>query len=282
MPRSPAILGLDHVAIAVPELEPAARLYARLLGRDPVAEGGAATTRRFRVENAAIELLHARDDERYGPAQRAALHERLARKDTGVVALTLGVANAADAADALHGVGIAAAASGLYGELALPVAATRGLMLRIVERDAHAAPMLSPVAEGIAESAAATALDHVVVRTSDGDAWRRILGDQLAIRLALDHSRPEWGVRQLFFRTGGTTIEVVQPLEAAKRPRHDSFWGVAWRTRDLAAMHARLVAAGVDVSEVRTGRKAGTSVATVRNRDTLDVPTLLIEDPSRR
>ena len=38
----------------------------------------------------------------------------------------------------------------------------------------------------------------------------------------------------------------------------------------------RLVAGGVEVSEVRTGRKPGTRVATVRDR-ALGTPTLLIE-----
>ena len=39
---------------------------------------------------------------------------------------------------------------------------------------------------------------------------------------------------------------------------------------------SRLVSAGVDVSDVRTGRKPGTRVLTVRN-GTCGIPTLLVE-----
>ena len=52
--------------------------------------------------------------------------------------------------------------------------------------------------------------------------------------------------------------------------------GVAYRVRDLAAVRERLLAAGLDVSDMRTGNKQGTRVATVRS-GTEGVPTLLIE-----
>ena len=52
--------------------------------------------------------------------------------------------------------------------------------------------------------------------------------------------------------------------------------GVAYRVADLASVRARLLAAGLDVSELRTGNKQGTRVATVRS-GTEGVPTLLIE-----
>jgi hypothetical protein len=45
---------------------------------------------------------------------------------------------------------------------------------------------------------------------------------------------------------------------------------------DIDATHARLAQAGVDVSEVRTGRKPGTRVMTVRS-GTCGVPTLLVQ-----
>ena len=51
---------------------------------------------------------------------------------------------------------------------------------------------------------------------------------------------------------------------------------MCWRVADIDATHARLVAAGIDVSEVRTGRKPGTRVMTVRN-GTCGVPTLLVQ-----
>jgi len=46
--------------------------------------------------------------------------------------------------------------------------------------------------------------------------------------------------------------------------------------RDADAIRVRLVAAGLDVSEVRDGHKPGTRVCTVRG-DPCGVPTLLLE-----
>ena len=83
------------------------------------------------------------------------------------------------------------------------------------------------------------------------------------------------GVRQLFFRLNGLTIEVVQSLDPEKQPKVDFLWGVAWKTKDIRATRERLVAEGADMSEVTRGRKKGTEVATVR-RPTSGVPTILI------
>ena len=54
----------------------------------------------------------------------------------------------------------------------------------------------------------------------------------------------------------------------------DRFGGLAWEVEDVAAMHARLLEGGFDVSELRVGHKAGTRVCTVRSR-THGVATLL-------
>jgi hypothetical protein len=51
---------------------------------------------------------------------------------------------------------------------------------------------------------------------------------------------------------------------------------MSWRVDNAEATRARLLSAGVDVSEVRTGRKPGTRVLTVRS-GTCGIPTLLVE-----
>ena len=61
----------------------------------------------------------------------------------------------------------------------------------------------------------------------------------------------------------------------------DKLWGLSWRVANIDATRARLVSAGVDVSEVRTGRKPGTRVLTVRN-GTCGIPTLLVERTAQR
>jgi catechol 2,3-dioxygenase-like lactoylglutathione lyase family enzyme len=99
------------------------------------------------------------------------------------------------------------------------------------------------------ETAAVSALDHAVVRTPDPDAAEALYGERLGLRLALDRAFPEWGMRLLFFRVGGVTLEI-----AAQDPRPEA-------------------------GSPATAR-AGTRVLTVRD-GTCGVPTLLIEPPSR-
>ena len=133
----------------------------------------------------------------------------------------------------------------------------------------------APLSEGVREAEAVSACDHVVVMTPDAEGCRALFGDKLGIRLALDHTKPEWGVRQLFFRVGGLTIEVVEPLDKAKAPKAEHFWGLAWKAENVGAVRDRLAAAGRDVSEVKPGRKEGTAVATIKP-PTNGIPTILV------
>ncbi|HWP65773.1 MAG TPA: VOC family protein [Candidatus Limnocylindria bacterium] len=125
-----------------------------------------------------------------------------------------------------------------------------------------------------------SAIDHVVVSTSDPERavahWR----DRLGLRLALDQTFAERGVRLLFFRSGGLTLEYAYSLEGADQSADDRVYGVSYRVGDLRAVRARLLAAGIEVTEPRAGMKAGTTVATVRS-GTAGVPTLLIQQPPR-
>lgn len=125
------------------------------------------------------------------------------------------------------------------------------------------------------------AIDHVVIQTGNIERAKAYWSGQVNLRLALDRVFPERGLRILFYRTGGTTLELVGLIpELAERSTMDRFHGIAYRTMDLAAERERLVRAGLDVSEIRRGFKPGTSVATVRS-GMLGVPTLLLQDPSR-
>ena len=114
-------------------------------------------------------------------------------------------------------------------------------------------------------------LDHVVLRSSDAVRATADFGGRLGLDLRLDRDT-DFGFRGLFFRCGDAVVEVVVPHDGHEGP--DVFGGLAWRC-DGAATRERLIADGVDVSEVRQGRKPGTRVATVRDRD-LAVPTLLV------
>jgi catechol 2,3-dioxygenase-like lactoylglutathione lyase family enzyme len=117
------------------------------------------------------------------------------------------------------------------------------------------------------------AIDHVVLQTRDADDCIRLFRDDLGLRLALDQTVPEFGGRMLFFRHGKLTLEVIQSLESP--PERDTFWGITYLCRDLERTVAALDQRGVAHSEIRTGRKPGTRVATVRSH-CLGLPTLLI------
>jgi catechol 2,3-dioxygenase-like lactoylglutathione lyase family enzyme len=97
--------------------------------------------------------------------------------------------------------------------------------------------------------------------------------------MALDRSHQDWG-QLMFFRCGDLIVEVVRRPVAGADLAHDKLWGLSWRVADIDATRARLLADGIEVSEVRTGRKPGTRVMTVRS-GTCGVQTLLLERSAR-
>jgi len=284
-----AFTSVDHIIIAVDDLPAAEKAYSAIFGRGPSWRGmhpGRGTGNvLYRLDNTYVEVLGVVGE---GPGADD-LKKRLAEKGQGLYGIVLGVANAAAATATLRSRGFPAGdpvkGSGRdeitgnirhWNTFAMPGEATHGLfMLGIEHLDPADALPMAPLVAGVRADAAVSAADHVVVLTPDADGCRTLFGDTLGIRLALDQTKPEWGVRQLFFRVGGMTIEVAQSLDASKAPKADFFWGLAWSVRNIAAAQARLAAAGLDVSEVREGRKAGTAVCTIR-KETFGVPTLLV------
>ena len=131
------------------------------------------------------------------------------------------------------------------------------------------------IAEG-----AVTGLDHIVIRTTHPNRAAALYGARLGLDMRLDRTEPKWGSRLMFFRCGDLIVEVVHDLKDEPSDAPDRLWGLSWRVADAAAANARLKANGVDVSDVRPGRKPCTRVFTVRD-GTLGVPTLIVE-PSRR
>jgi catechol 2,3-dioxygenase-like lactoylglutathione lyase family enzyme len=156
-------------------------------------------------------------------------------------------------------------------KLELSAAASHGVPIALVERTA--APPISPA---IADEASAIAeLDHVVVRTPDPERAVAFYAGRLGLDLRLDRSNPQWGARLLFFRCGNLVVEIAHDLEKGVSHGPDHPWGLSWRADDIVRVHARLTAAGVDVSEVRAGRRPGTQIFSV-NSHTEGVPTIVL------
>lgn len=291
---------LDHVILAVRDLDVATGRYARLLGRSPSWRGehpgvGSANVL-FRLENTYLELLAP---EGSGPVG-AALEAHLSSRGEGPVGLAFGT----DDADACHaffaarglapqavekGVGrdVESGAMRAWRRVPIPLENTRGVLLFAIEHESppEVLPLMGTTG---GESAAVFALDHAVVRSADAEATKALYGDGLGLRLALDREFPQWGARLLFFRVGGLTVEIAAALgdgagedhglgaEGSPDAGSDRFWGLSYRVRDADAAHARLTDMGIDVSEVRKGRKPGTRVFTVQD-GTCGVPTLMLE-----
>jgi catechol 2,3-dioxygenase-like lactoylglutathione lyase family enzyme len=150
---------------------------------------------------------------------------------------------------------------------------TRGVRLFFLELEKER-PRSVPTA-----SAPIIAMDHVVIGTADPERAAALYGARLGLDMALDRSHPDWG-RLMFFRCGDLIVEVAHRPGQNAVTAPDGLRGVCWRVADIDATRARLVSAGVDVSEVRTGRKPGTRVMTVRS-GTCGVATLLVERTPR-
>jgi catechol 2,3-dioxygenase-like lactoylglutathione lyase family enzyme len=273
----------DHITIAARDLNAALDDYQRLLGRHPSWRGEypdvGLVGAHFTLANSIIELIAPLPDR----DEADGLRQWLASRGEGLQAIALRT----DDADALRAdlrerglraslpeEGQARATTGevrRYRTVELSPQSTRGLSVFAVERasgDLPGAPD-EPAPD------AALALDHVVIRSAAPAEAIALYRDGLGIRLALD--RDFGGARMLFFRIGGVTLEVVEDSQAGGA---DVFYGAAYRVRDIHAAHARLLASGLGLSDVRSGNKPGTQVFTVRS-GTAGVPTLILRDPAR-
>ncbi|MGV9670894.1 MULTISPECIES: VOC family protein [unclassified Gordonia (in: high G+C Gram-positive bacteria)] len=126
-----------------------------------------------------------------------------------------------------------------------------------------------------------TGIDHLVFSCVGRDRAVALFGATLGFDFRLDR-RVVAGVRQLFFRVADLVIEVVVPDDvpgsaplAAPEDAPVALWGVAWRSPDVHAARHRLISAGIEVSEIRDGRKPGTLIATVAD-DALATRTVII------
>jgi catechol 2,3-dioxygenase-like lactoylglutathione lyase family enzyme len=278
---------LDHVVVAVRDLERAAETYGTLLGLRPSWRGGhpelGTANVLYRLRNTYLELLSPVGK---GLGART-LREHLDEHGESPFALAFGTPDAAACAGELRKRGLhptdaresegrdeASGAKRRWRSLFLPRTDTRGVTLFAIQHLTR--PDALPPAEPMVDPASTVhGIDHVVISTEDPDASGVLYGDRLGIRLALDRTFEKRGVRLLFFRVGGVTVELASRLGSNDADAPDSFWGISYQVSDVDAAQRRLIAAGFDVSETRGGHKEGTRVCTVR-RETHGVATLLL------
>jgi catechol 2,3-dioxygenase-like lactoylglutathione lyase family enzyme len=258
------IAALDQVTVKAVDIATAASTMERLLGRAGAVSEESAT---FRLDNMALALALS-DDGSEGLAglafeiddADAALRacERRALKPNPPIAFA-----ETDAVGHLR--------EGRHIDLGL--GATFGVSITLIGY-AKAAPR--PERANAAGEGAVIGLDHVVIRTTHPNRAAALYGARLGLDMRLDRTEPKWGARLMFFRAGDLIVEVVHNLADESSDAPDRLWGLSWRVANADAANARLKSSGLDVSEIRPGRKSGTRVFTVRNH-TLGIPTLMIE-----
>jgi catechol 2,3-dioxygenase-like lactoylglutathione lyase family enzyme len=278
------ITGIDHIAIQVRDFDATVANYETIFGRTPnwrgFSPGGCHAW--FQFPGMALDIIGATGT---GPQADAARAE-IAKYGDAIWGLGLSVPDLDGATRLFERRGLAflprhttrttnAQGDERAWELAvMKRKSANGVALFLVENKADAAKW--PVAPAnVAEDAAVNTLDHIVVRTTDPERAVALYGARLGLDLRLDRSNEQWGARQLFFRCGTAVVEVGASLQTPVSAAPDRFGGLAWRVHDPKAAQARIAAAGMDVSEVRQGRKPGTSVFTVRS-GTGGVPTLML------
>ncbi|MEY9122619.1 VOC family protein [Bradyrhizobium yuanmingense] len=278
------ITGLDHIVVLVGDIGAAKAAYQTLLARAPAWQnsGEGADRVLFTLDNMTIELMAPHGFSVTADRMRALLgdqegilaslcfrvadigkmHRRLER-----VALRPDTVAEVESSDAATNAVLHWKRTRAATEL------TRGVRMFFLEladeRPKSAATDIASI-EG---------LDHVVVTTEDSERAAALYGARLGLDLALDRSHQDWG-QLMFFRCGDLIVEVVRRPVAGGDAAHDRLWGLSWRVGDIDATRARLIASGLDVSEVRTGRKPGTRIMTVRN-GTCGIQTVLLERSPR-
>jgi catechol 2,3-dioxygenase-like lactoylglutathione lyase family enzyme len=283
-PEHRMITGLDHVVVLLDDLKVATAAYELLLARAPAwrSQGDGAETVMFTLDNMTLELM--------APAGYGATADRIRTvlkiSGEGLASICFRVSDIArmhrrldrlalkpDAIADVESIDTGSGAILKWKRTRAATEMTRGVRMFFLELAAD-----RPRSPEIA-AAPISGLDHVVVSTEDPERAAALYGARLGLDMALDRSHQEWG-QLMFFRCGDLIVEIVHRPVAGADAAHDKLWGLSWRVADADATRARLAAAGIDVSEVRAGRKPGTRVVSVRN-GTCGIHTLLVERTPR-
>ena len=275
------ITALDHIVLLCPEIDEGVECYRKLFGADPVwrAAGEGSQTAVFDAGNTALELMAPHGEgavadklramTKDGPRLTSLAYRSDAITDDHYAFGRRGLAPSEVTGGESEDLGTGQKRS--WKRFRVPHGRMAGIKSFILE------PSEGELPSTASESGAITALDHIVINTPNPERAVATYGARLGLRFALDRVAEQWKTRFLFFRLGGLTLEIIHRLDQThSADDNDSLWGITWAVEDLEAAHVRLGASGLDISEIRQGRKPGSRVFTVRD-GTLNVPTLFIQ-----
>ncbi len=243
------IIGFDHVRLAARDVAGAAQAYAQAFGVAPAWRGASA---RFQLANIALWIDAARPEE-----------------PEGLSGITFAVPDLGEARRQVERRGIPCEAEEDEASVALALSGTFGAPLSLTTARRPSSDAATPGADALG------ALDHVVIVTPNPDRALALYGARLGLDLRLERTSPVWNARLFFFRCGDAVVEISADPRAPAADGPDRLSGLAWRARDPRAAQRRMTETGLDVSEVRTGRKAGTDVFTLRG-GLVGAPALII------
>ena len=273
---------LDHLIVAVKDLQEAENNYQKLFGMEPVWSGThkelGTSNSLFNFQNTYFELL-APTSEGLGADLVNYYLDTTGEGLIGMVFATEDIAGVHSSlqekkflvGDPADGEGINSSDQQVrkWKNLFLPPELTRGIFSFVIEHTEGNLPQPKDL-----DPSSPHKLDHVVINTNDADGFIEIYQDIFNIRLALDKVIEHWQKRMLFFRLNKTTIEVIEQEDDL--PPGDKMWGLAWDVKDIKKAHQRLLDEGIEVTPIQKGVKEKTLVATVKSH-TQNVPTLLIQ-----
>jgi catechol 2,3-dioxygenase-like lactoylglutathione lyase family enzyme len=274
------IAGLDHVVILTEDIGKSAAAYEKLLGSAPSWQnsGDGADRVLFTLANMTLELMAPSGFSLAADRIRSVISQSgeglasicFATSDIGKmqrrlqrVALKPEPVAGVESQDSVSGATLHWKRTRASTDL------TRGVRMFFLELDGE-----RPRSKATAASSV-IGLDHVVVSTEDSERAAALYGARLGLDMALDRTHQDWG-QLMFFRCGDLIVEVVRRPVAGGDATRDKLWGLSWRVGDIDAARTRLIDAGIEVSDVRIGRKPGTRVMSIRS-GTCGVQTLFLE-----
>lgn len=279
------ITTLDHTTVTVHDLDTGVAAYREILAREPAfrARTDGVESAFFILDNATFRVAAPNGEGALGARVRA----NLAESGEGLWSLDFAVDDIEKSYRRLRRISLqpddvaditandlATDATLAWKRNGLPAEQSHGVPIRFSKLLSEAAPSRATA------PATVRRMDLVVVATDEPERAMALYGARLGLELIFDRTDVRSKSRLMQFACGDMLIEIVhRPAENEAR-KADRLWGIAWSVDDADAARERLLRAGRNVSDVKTGAKPGTRVFTLRD-GTCNVPTLFVQHLSR-